>query len=447
MEMREEEVDGKRPRAAAVHEGCAELAQPGASIKNEKRSRAVANFNARGVAAVAHRERTGRRDGPAGTPEPALHLMLTIWSPDLARKGPSRARRSCTRRRASARGASATRAAARGRARSAGPRRRRSGRAGGGADLLALDPLEPQTPADHLRVSGHALAVSGGLLIARVDRHGKGFDERRPKAPLLGHELRVLDRNRGRRPERAQRVLVIGGEGAAAVLVYDLEHADDAPVLAGHRERQQGLRAVPGAMIGLGVKAGIFVGVGDVDPLARCRDGSRDADSDRLPDLARTGPKRDLRPDLGTVAIDDEDRGAVGVEQLRRDGRHVPKERIQIGDRHEPARNVQDEIELRPRGDSAFGLAARLGTTFRLLSALLRHQFSMGMCSSTGPTVSAICSSSIWSRRSKAPLRWVSAWITPTTLCPSLPHTGTTSMFNVRNPVRRSTFRSKRASA
>src|SRR5207245_9668798 len=87
MEMREEEVDGKRPRAAAVHEGCAELAKPGAGIKNEKRSGAVANFNARGVAAVAHRKGTGRRDGPTGTPEPDLQLMLTIWSPDLARKG------------------------------------------------------------------------------------------------------------------------------------------------------------------------------------------------------------------------------------------------------------------------------------------------------------------------------------------------------------------------
>jgi len=54
--------------------------------------------------------------------------------------------------------------------------------------------------------------------------------------------------------------------------------------------------------------------------------------------------------------------------------------------------------------------------TVALLSALFRHQLSMGMCSSTGPTVSAICSSSIWSRRSNAPLRLFSAWMTPTTL-------------------------------
>src|SRR5437867_12038060 len=62
----------------------------------------------------------------------------------------------------------------------------------GRAELLELDPLESERPPDDLGISRHALAVAGGLLIARVDRHGKCFDERRPESPLLGEELRVL---------------------------------------------------------------------------------------------------------------------------------------------------------------------------------------------------------------------------------------------------------------
>src|SRR5256886_16436937 len=200
-------------------------------------------------------------------------------------------------------------------------------------------------------------------------------------------------------------------------------------------------------MVGLGIEAGVLVRIGDVDRLACGGDGARDADPDRLPNLARACAEGDLRPDLSAVAIDDEDRGAISVEDLGRDRRHVPQQGVQVGDRHETARHIEDEIELGPGCDSAFALAARLDATVAPRAALLGHQLSIGMCSSTGPTVSAICSSSIWSRRSKAPLRLFSAWITPTTVPPSLPQTGTTSMFSVRNPVRRSTFRSKRASA
>src|SRR5438477_4163813 len=317
----------------------------------------------------------------------------------------------------------------------------------GGANLLELYPLEPERPPDDLRISRHALAVTGGLLIARVNRHRERLDERRPKTPLLGDELRILDRNGRRCPERAQRFLVVRRELATSVLVHDLEYADDAIVLSGHWEREQRLSAAPGAMVGLGIEAGVLISIGDVDRLARGGDGARAADPDRLPDLACACAECDLRPDLGSIALDDEDRGAISVEDLGRDRRHVPQQGVQVGDRHETARHIEDEIELGPGCDFAFALAPRLGATIAPRPALIGHQLSIGMCSSTGPTVSAICSSSIWSRRSKAPLRLFRAWITPTTLCPSLPHTGTTSMFRVRNPVRRSTFRSKRASA
>src|SRR4029077_5471485 len=301
--------------------------------------------------------------------------------------------------------------------------------------------------SDHLGVPRDALAVTGGLLVARVDRHGKGLDERRPQTPLFRDELRVLDRDGRRRAERAQRLLVVGGELPASVLVDHLEHADDAVVLSGHREREKALRAVAGALVGFGVEARILVGVGDVDRLAGGRDEAGDAHTDGLPDLAGASAEGDPRPDLASLAVHDEDRGAIRVEKLCRHGRHVAKQGVQVGDRHEPAGHVEDQIELRSRGHFAIGPAARLAATIALVSALVRHQLSMGMCSSTGPTVSAICSSSIWSRRSNAPFLLLSAWMTPTTLWPSLPQTGTTSMFNVRNPVRRSTLRSKRASA
>src|SRR5205823_5752689 len=111
----------------------------------------------------------------------------------------------------------------------------------GGADLLELYPLKPERPPDDLRVSRHTLAVTGGLLIACVDRHRERLDERRPETPLLGDELRVLDRNGRRCPERAQRFLVVRRERATPVLVHDLEYTDDAIVLSGHRECEQRL--------------------------------------------------------------------------------------------------------------------------------------------------------------------------------------------------------------
>src|SRR2546430_6670496 len=64
-------------------------------------------------------------------------------------------------------------------------------------ELLELDPFKAERPSDHLGVSRHALAVSSGLLVARIDRHGERLDEGGPQAPLLGEKLRVLDRDGG----------------------------------------------------------------------------------------------------------------------------------------------------------------------------------------------------------------------------------------------------------
>ena len=260
--------------------------------------------------------------------------------------------------------------------------------------LLQLDPRETHTPADHLGVARDPLAVTGGLLVARVDRHRERLDEGLPEAALLGHELRVLDGDRGRRAERCERLLVLLGKTLAAVFVHDLKHADDAAVLTLHRESQEAPRAIPAPLVVLRIEARVPVRVRDVDGLAGLSDGARDPDADRLPDLVRAGPERDARPDLVPLAVDDEDGRAVGIEELGRRFGHVPQERVQVGDRHEPARHVENHVKTRPRRHLAVGRSTELGPALGR-ATLLRHQPSSGMCSRTGPTVSAICSSSI----------------------------------------------------
>ena len=71
----------------------------------------------------------------------------------------------------------------------------------GRAELLQLDPGQTHPPTDDLRISRHPLAVPGGLLIPRVDRHGERLDEGLPETPLFRDELGVLDRHRSRSPE------------------------------------------------------------------------------------------------------------------------------------------------------------------------------------------------------------------------------------------------------
>src|SRR5205807_2906375 len=98
-------------------------------------------------------------------------------------------------------------------------------------------------------------------------------------------------------------------------------------------------------------------------------------------DLADACAERDAGPDLVLLAIDDEDRRAVRIEQLRRSLGHVPQERVEVGDRHEPARDVEDEIQLRSGGDLLVALPTGRPATFARGAAFRRHQPSSGMCS------------------------------------------------------------------
>src|SRR5438093_8135322 len=130
VKVREQEIDGERPVTASVHEGRAELAQARAGVEDEKRSGAVANLDACGVAAVTHGERPRCWDGPACSPEADLHECLTSSLPCRARTGPTPAPRPCLRRPASATCASSSQGSNRDRARSVAPRTRRRGRGG-----------------------------------------------------------------------------------------------------------------------------------------------------------------------------------------------------------------------------------------------------------------------------------------------------------------------------
>src|SRR5205814_9772535 len=79
VKMREQEIHREGPVVAAVHERGAELAKARARIEDEKRSRAVAHLDARGIVAIAHGQRPRCRDGPARAPETDLH-ELAAWS-------------------------------------------------------------------------------------------------------------------------------------------------------------------------------------------------------------------------------------------------------------------------------------------------------------------------------------------------------------------------------
>ena len=74
VQMRDEQVDGQRLRAVRVHEADPQLAEARARIEHEECARRIAHLDARGVAPVAHRRRSGRGDRATRSPEADVHL-------------------------------------------------------------------------------------------------------------------------------------------------------------------------------------------------------------------------------------------------------------------------------------------------------------------------------------------------------------------------------------
>jgi hypothetical protein len=251
--------------------------------------------------------------------------------------------------------------------------------------------------------------VTGGLLVPRVDGRRQGLDQREPEPLLRVHELRVLDGNGRRRRERAEGDLVLDRELAGG-LVDRLEDADDRAVVAGHREGEEIARAEAGAFVVLGVEPRIGVRVGDVDGLAGLRDGPGNADADREADLTDALTGRDARPELLPVLVDDVDRGALRADHRHRRLGDEAQQRVEVGDGHEPPRDVEQGVEISPASAcAALGLPPLAGQLVALSLLLLRAPLggapvkrepahdgsSKGICTSTGPTLSAIRSRSI----------------------------------------------------
>jgi hypothetical protein len=96
------------------------------------------------------------------------------------------------------------------------------------------------------------------------------------------------------------------------VLVEGLEDAGDLALGVAHRDAEDGAGAVARRGVDVAVEAGVGVGVGDVDDLPALGDRAGDALPQLDPDLVGSA-LGDLAPQLPALAVQDEERAAVGV--------------------------------------------------------------------------------------------------------------------------------------
>ena len=137
-------------------------------------------------------------------------------------------------------------------------------------------------------------------------------------------ELRVFDRDRDLRGECAEPRFVLGGE-EAAVLVEDLRHTDSLARLAVDGHAQDALGLIAGAVVDLGVEPGVGIGVGyDLD-LTGSEHLAGDSVVGGEADLGGFHALGESRPQLVRLRVVDEDRRAVGIEELG-GGAHDPLE-------------------------------------------------------------------------------------------------------------------------
>jgi hypothetical protein len=135
---------------------------------------------------------------------------------------------------------------------------------------------------------GHALGMAGGGGIARLDRRHRRVHERVEQVLDVLDEAGVLEGDRGLAGQRGHELLVHRGEGddhlldeldglqddlGVALLVDELDDADDGVLVVAHRHHQHRLRPIAGLLVeGAGDlerrSDGQVVGVGDVHDLA-----------------------------------------------------------------------------------------------------------------------------------------------------------------------------------
>ena len=142
-----------------------------------------------------------------------------------------------------------------------------------------------------------------------------------------------------------QELLVLFREGPVA-LVQELHDADD---LSGRRPQGRG-QDRPGlearGQVRAGVEAGVLVGVGDVDGLARPRDRAGDAAADREPDRRDRSALEDLADELVGARLAQEDRAALGVRLRSGGAEDDPEDLRRVERRREGLVRLEDHHEL-----------------------------------------------------------------------------------------------------
>src|SRR5438309_1556420 len=163
------------------------------------------------------------------------------------------------------------------------------------------------------REPGHAARVTRRGRVARFDRDHAGADESLEELLDLLVEQSIVDGRRGLPAQSGEQLTVFLAERSVAALVERLQDADDLAFQRAHRNAKDALRAVSRFLVHVPIEARIGVGVGNVDGLVRLSDGAGDPLAHREADLARAHALRDLAPQLGSRAVEQEQRAAVGL--------------------------------------------------------------------------------------------------------------------------------------
>ena len=159
-------------------------------------------------------------------------------------------------------------------------------------------------------------------------------------------EAAALHGHRGVGGQALGQHLVLVGEDALAA-VEDLRHAHHHAVVIEERDRQDGARAVAGALVDGAVEALVRIRVRDVDDALARGGRAGNARAHRYADDARcivrvADPVRHLREELVGPRVELEDRGAVGVEQVAERVDDRGQDRLQVAGGGEPPRKLDE---------------------------------------------------------------------------------------------------------
>ena len=193
-----------------------------------------------------------------------------------------------------------------------------------------------QHVAEPDREPRHPARVTRGGRIPRLDRHHAGAHEPFEQLLDLVVQQGVVDRRRSLTAEREEQLLVLVGEGLPV----------DLALHRAHRHAENGPRLVTRLLVDVLVEPRILVRVGDVDRRIGGRHRARDPAVHRDADLLGADALRHLGPQLAALAIDEEQRAAVGLDHPRRGVDDQLQQPIEIALGDERFRDVEDPSEL-----------------------------------------------------------------------------------------------------